>query len=207
MATPAWDPAHKDAGANLSNGDLTVDATGGSFRDSGGRSTVFISPGEKRYWEVTHDHVVGFANGVGICNTSEDFAGFFGGSPNAYSLTSDNNVYHNGSPVISLEQTFDGDIIDVAVDYSSDGTTLLAWWRINGKDWNNRGPTADPATGVLGLDVSLLLPGSIFAGYNQHNSGGDGSQSTANFGETPSCTRCRRASPASWRSRTRARSR
>lgn len=163
--TAFLNPSDKSASVTLSNNNLTASVVSGT--DSAVRTTRTIT--QKTYYE---DSFPGTGQAIGAGNSSAQLNGFFvGGDANAIGIQSNGNVYINAGVVGSITPGITSDKLGVAID----PIAHLFWVRLNGGNWNGS-PTANPATGVGGIDISSI-PGPLFGMVSSTNS-----SLTANFG-------------------------
>lgn len=80
-----------------------------------------------------------------------------GTNTNSLAYNSDGTVKVNNTTLATISTFTTGDRVSVAYDRSQ----LLAWFKVNAGSWNNDG-TADPATGVGGIDVSSFIGGQYY---------------------------------------------
>lgn len=114
-----WNPADKDAGVTLSNGNLTATSSSGAYKSA--RATIGKSSG-KWYWEQTFD-AVGNNMVQGVGNASADLTNYIGAvdangwgwNCNALKTHSGNAAYGTGTPAV-------GKVIGIALDM--DGGTI-----------------------------------------------------------------------------------
>jgi hypothetical protein len=170
----AWDPNY-DTQLNLSNGNLTISATaasaGGAGFTSSGLGTDSFSSG-KWYYEYTYNSLVN--SGPGFAN-STFYKWDWAGGPNSIGVYGPaGNLFFNGAVVTNVGSISNGTTIGLAIDL----TNRLFWVYANGK-WNGSS-TANPATGVGGLNVSAMT-GPVYPAVTMMNSTDSG---TANFGAT-----------------------
>lgn len=168
VLTSVWNPRAKGAivtlaGSNLVASNVTTDEANTTRI----RATAYAATGRK-FFSVTDDAAVTYVM-IGLTNktaTFDFFQCFYWRSGGVY-------INGSGTPVATLATYTSGDIIDVAVNLDA----RLVWFRKNGGNWNGSG-TANPATGVEGLDISAvtgnIYPSAILYSIN--------SQVTANFG-------------------------
>jgi hypothetical protein len=155
MTATTWNPSDKSANWTLTNGDLT--AASGSSANSGVRATNSQTAG-KFYWE-TYTQV----NGSTIYNTngatllSQSLANTYQ-AQGGVGVASSGDIYRNGSSI----STNIGTTVGQKIYHALDLTAKLYWARTNDGWWNNSS-TADPATGVGGIDVSAVFTGGAVA--------------------------------------------
>ena len=168
VAFATWNPADL-SGVTLSGSNLIATSTAGV---SGIRGNSSRSSG-KSYWEYTYTTINTNGLAVGVGTSSFNLTG--GTTTNAAVVIRLNgpiqiNNSASGSQIGTINP---GNVIGVAVDF----TAHLIWFRIAPSgNWNGSG-TANPATGVGGLNISALS-GALFPLFT----GGSGDVCTANFG-------------------------
>lgn len=170
-ATTSWDPANKAASINLTNSNLT--ATASSPPNVVGVRSIASASSGKKYWEFSV-----LANGgsiqVGIAMSTWDYTTSSVGSGTGVGLSGGGTVFGTGGNGTHYAV---GDRCCFALDISA----KLLWCRnIDiGPLWNQDG-SADPATGVGGLDVSAYT--APFFAAASFNTSAD--SLTVNFGAT-----------------------
>lgn len=167
-------------GANiaLTNAGLTTTmATGGGFDSAVATGNTAGHSTGKFYFQALINVLTSTNFEVGIASSSFGFSGGFLGTGGFTSLGWDHAgaVLVNGSTAATIQSYAAGDTVCVAIDLGSG----LYWFRTNGGNWNNSG-TANPATGVGGLAISLAVD-SYFPGVTLLTTG---DQATFNFGAT-----------------------
>lgn len=178
--TTTWSPTQKNFFITLSNGNLTALGiqTGGLNACGLAVPGAVMSAGAKKYWEYAIQAVDvpdGSQPGVGVGNISTNLADsvYLGIDPNSLANYS-GAVFLNNIQIASIPGYTLGDTVGVAVDR----TLNLIWFRNQGGFAWNAGGTANPATGVGGIDISSL--GDIYPAYNVKMT----EQITTNFGAT-----------------------
>jgi hypothetical protein len=151
-ALSAWNPNDLSGGIVLSNGYLTATATA----VGGVRGTSSYSSG-KYYYEYELRSIVSNIIGCGVClgtssltNSSNPGSAFVSrtGAITINSATSSSAI--PAQPELT--------IVAVAVDL----TAKLIWFRISPSGQWNGSSTANPGTGVGGLDISAIVTGPMF---------------------------------------------
>jgi hypothetical protein len=168
-----WNPSDKSANVTLSNGNLTVGASTGA--DGGVRSNLSKATG-KVYFEYTVVNIAGGDTGVGIATGTASLTAIGPFATGAISIYGSGSIYFNGS---DTGKTIGGSVgtICIAVDI----TGGLFWARWNAGNWNGSG-TANPATGVGGINIAALFPtNAVFASNSTNNTAVN---ITVNFGAT-----------------------
>lgn len=153
--TTTFDPANTGVALTLSNGNLTASSAGTTTNWT--RSVSGHTTG-KFYAEWTITSLVGGTdiNPVGIVNSSEVQTNYIGNSINSAGLwNGDTNVYINSASAGTSVNYASGNLVGMAVDIGGS----LIWFRISGGNWNASG-TANPATGVGGINISTITSGS-----------------------------------------------
>jgi len=153
----------------LSLANLRATATGtGGVRATTGRTTG------KYYFEQTFT-TIGSNPSVGLALATASLTGSPGtGIASVVRFTG--NITVNGVATgNSLAIIGGGDVIGIAVDLTS--TPKQIWFRKNTGNWNGSG-TANPATGVGGIDISSISTGPLFPIFFGTNL----DAMTANFG-------------------------
>jgi hypothetical protein len=176
-----WDPNDAAVGITLSGGNLTA-ANVASAGNVGVYALTSQTAG-KFYFES-------------YCNANDTSVYSVAGvAPRSLSL---NNLYSATGGVGVGQSSGVGEIILNATQntalattsvlhticHAIDLTAKLYWAKIDGGLWNNSG-TADPATGVGGIDISSVFSGQAAAPFMSSSSAGTaGTSFTANFGGT-----------------------
>lgn len=160
MATTyaTFNPADKGSNIVLSNGNLTA-TTASSFQSV--RSNVSKTKG-KWYWEVTLNHIDGFAGGIGLFGANLN--DFVGDDASGWGYYENGNKFHTGSSVAYGSSYVAGDVIGVALDM--DGGTVAFY-----------------KNGVAQGTAYTGLSGRMYA-MNSINANGGNAVVTANFGAT-----------------------
>lgn len=129
----------------------------------------------KTYWEMKADTIVG-TMGPGIVAGDFNYNTQMGADRQALAYQSGGNIRLNGQNLAVISSYAQGDVIGIAYDPGS----KLIWFRVNNGDWNNDG-TADPATGVGGIDTNatsslttaaVFWPNSVYPGASFSVAGG-----------------------------------
>jgi hypothetical protein len=168
-----WNPSDKSANILLSNSNLTVGTNSGV--DGAVRSTLSKAAG-KGYFEFTGSGFIGVDSSVGIATGAASLSNIGPTSTGGALVYASGAIWFNGSSMgINIGGLGSGTIC-IAIDI----TGGLFWARNGSGNWNNSG-TANPATGVGGINVSALFPtNAVFAvvtcQFNQDP------LATANFG-------------------------
>lgn len=153
-----WSGTDKYSTVTISGNELTTTLSSGGgaayFNAKGSRS---LNSG-KYYFEYV-PKVQGSADtiGMGLCeanfqlgNDASFWVGSGTGGAESIGIFSASGVVLNSVGQAALTWSVN-DVIRIAVDI----TGRLAWFRVNTGNWNNNG-SADPATGVGGIDISSL---------------------------------------------------
>lgn len=176
-----FDPA--TAFATLSNGDLSASVTGGVGTYLGARTISSVSTG-KYYWEISTVTTGTTSTQLGIANSSAAIGSvplaYLGIDTNSLGLFDNGQVFINNALVATVASLSGTVVVDCALDAGA----KLAWFSVNGGNWNNS-PSANPATGVGGIDISLIT-GPYFAAWAD-NLGPN--TAVANFGPVSSFVR------------------
>jgi hypothetical protein len=187
--TVTLDPYSYAYDVTLSNGNLTATSGSGGTVDGAPSFSTTSHTSGKYYFEFVQNSLNGGYASGGVVG-----GGFFGAQPNynggsttggfnGAALWTNSGVYYND--VIAISMSFPvGSIGGVAIDL----TNKLAWFKniTAAGNWNAN-VSADPATGVGGLDVSAGLTQSPFFACISVQPGGGGSGinvATVNFGGT-----------------------
>lgn len=172
MANTTWNPADKIAGGTLSNGNLTATST--VVRSVASQTTG------KYYWEYCPNVVFATSWAAGIANSSANLSTVNGTSANACFATYTGNVWLNGGllgPNLGTLPIGSAARLCVALDL----TNKRIWYRSSpAGQWNASG-TANPATNVGGVDISVITSTGIYALF-AFASGSD--ECIANFGDS-----------------------
>jgi hypothetical protein len=183
MANTTWNPSDF-TNITLSNGNLTANFTIGG--NGGVRSIARASVGT-RYWEVTATNWSGApSSGIGIANGLATTSNGIASLINASAVLSSGDIWVNGSAAPgnpTLGARANGDIIGIALDLDN----KLIWYRVApAGSWNGSG-TANPATGIGGVDIRAINPDSFFLpvyALLRGAPGGSATVVTANFGNS-----------------------
>jgi len=175
--------ADKSANLTLSNGNMTATATSGS--NAGVRSTTGKTSGKlyvEFYTGATWSSSGGNA-GFGIMSAAPALNNFGAGNATGGCLTlayGGGNIYFNGGGVGGGIGVFGpNQQFGVAVDL---GASKL-WFRSGAvTGWTGNGANADPATGVSGINIAAVFPGS--PAFVAVSFDGSGSIVTINTGAT-----------------------
>lgn len=146
MAATTFDSGNKTAAFALSGGNLVATssavATAAATRSMTGPT----------YFEVTATTLTGTLS-IGFVNRNYNMASgtILGTDNNGLGFKSTGAVVLNNVTLSTIQTYAQGDVVCVAVDVAN----RLVWFRTNGGNWNNSG-TANPATGVGGIDYSTM---------------------------------------------------
>lgn len=151
-----WNPSDKGSGCTLSNGNLTVSASG--YSNSGVRATIGKSTG-KWYWELTV--VSGSYNLASVGpNTWSLAASAMSGCWGYLQATGDAYNNSNGGVTYGATWTTAGDVIGVALDMTNGTVTMY-------KNGSSQGTMASGLSGTF---------------YPTWSTGNNAASLTANFG-------------------------
>ena len=175
MTATIWNASDKSAGMTLSNGSL--EAAGGGSGEVGVRSTNSYTSGKCYFEYPVITALVGGGSAVGIANSLAVLTTMGSAAANA-ALCFDGVIYVSGSNTGINIGAIQGASMQVAVDLGAE----LIWMRNAGGTWNNSG-TANPATGVGGIDISGCFTANTTAAYAAFVANG-ASDITVNFGAT-----------------------
>jgi hypothetical protein len=176
MTIITWDPSNT-GNATLSNGNLTLTGSGGSY--SVARATGSYTTG-KYYYETTIVSNAGTGDGslgIGLANASENLNSSLG-YPDANGIgyyPASGAVYFNLANQGTIQTSAVGAVVRVAIDYGA----KKIWFSTNGGNWNNNG-TADPVAGTGAISFSGVS-GPYFPAAAVNSSPSVGA-STTNFG-------------------------
>jgi hypothetical protein len=162
------DPSHKGGDVNLSNNNQTVHQQFGYQQSVLGvnqiKSTdkimfsVLVSLAQPSTQTDSHFIGIGYQN---MNYQGNPYGGFPGNDGLSVGYRSNGTIWYNGAQYASgLESWGDDDVIDIAIDNSSN----TMWVRVNNGDWNNN-PSDNPATGSGGVEIingpfyPVLCPG------------------------------------------------
>lgn len=166
-----WNPSDKSANMSLSNGNLTATSTNFSV----GVRAVKGNNSGKFYWEATLANGGSSADDVGLGLATADLTSTAPVGTTAVSL---NSIFVNGSSISTFPGMSNGVIVGIAVDL----TVKLIWYRNAAAGiWNNNG-SANPATGVGGINIASVATGLLFPLFQV--GAASGHAATANFGAT-----------------------
>lgn len=172
VATVTWNPSDKSTNITLSAGNLT--ATGTANSDGAVRATHKRSSG-KHYFEINMQVLGGAADtGAGLANTTATLSTLGNTAANVFMQFRNGAVYKDTVNLFNNGSMAGTGILRVAYDADAH----LAWVAFASGNWNNS-PTANPATGTEGQDVSGFDSGGLFPVFSMAESG---DQCTANFG-------------------------
>jgi len=181
----AWDPTLAWPGMVLTNGDLTVTAFPGTKEPTMLLSTTLPS-GTKFMYSVSLDigtDIGSETTAVGVANVSMDTTSYLGADLNSFGYYEDGTIYTGGAYEAPKQgpplQT--SNVIDIAVDTSA----KFIWIRVDGGNWtsNAGGTGGNPATGLLGFDISYIS-GTLKFGVDVYN-GGRMTYNTSNLYQIP----------------------
>lgn len=152
MAATTFDPSNKTAAFTLSGGNLVATS---SAIATAAATRVMTGP---TYFEVTATTLTGTLS-IGFVNRSYNMASgtILGTDNNGLGFKSTGAVVLNNVTLSTIQTYAQGDVVCVAVDIAN----RMVWFRTNGGNWNNSG-TANPATGVGGIDYSTMNLGALF---------------------------------------------
>lgn len=178
-AAVIWDPLTCSTIVTLSGGNLTAadnaTSNGGCYSNSTATTGKFyyealVNANDQVLYsvigvalrDVDTEHMYAAAHGIGVAGGGE--------------------IILNGANNTALGATTVGQTVCLAIDLGA----KLFWARINGGNWN-ASSTANPATGVGGIDISSVFNGTVASPMMSASSSGAGVGSTsftANFGAT-----------------------
>lgn len=168
--TTTWNPSDKNAAIALSGGNLIgTGSSGGGFVS--GRAIASMTGSDKRHFEVVMT-AQGFGI-VGVGNSSATLNDYVGNDANGVGYVFNGQVQVAGPGVVGISSYTAGDIISVEIDRGA----KLIWFAKNTGDWNND-PTANPATGTGGIDITAVA-GNLFPMVSFFS---NGDVRTGNFG-------------------------
>jgi len=176
-------PSDKGATMTLSNGNLTVTKTGGTWQSV--RSIASFTT-ELIYFEVTYTTVVSNYIGIGIGTASSPLTQFPGNTADTFGAgytSGDGTVYYNNGGALFSPGTWA--VATNTACIAVNGGLKRAWFRKGpAGNWNNN-VSANPALGASGIgwDYSAGSMGSapLFAMVSLN---GNGDVATVNFGAT-----------------------
>jgi hypothetical protein len=179
MANTTWNPSDKSATITLSGtNNLIATCTSGAI------STVRAIDKQitgKFYWEITATTVVTahtYGAYSGSASLSAGFATGGGGSAGTCGVGQTGNILVDGTnTLINIGSFTSGAVICIAFDVGA----RLAWFRLGAAGNWNGSASANPATGTGGIANTL---GDGIPLYPAISLIGNGSVSTANFGDT-----------------------
>lgn len=125
---------------------------GGLTVCSNGANTASVSKRQATgliYWEAKVDVLVGTV-GIGIAAGDFNYNSILGVDRQGVAYRQTGVVVVGNATIATLSNYAQGDIVCVA--YNSGTKTI--WFRVNNGSWNNDG-TANPATGVGGIDLNV----------------------------------------------------
>ncbi len=178
MTATTWNPGDKTANITLSNGNLTGAGTNAS--DGGVRSTASKATSGKYYFEFTLVAVGGGDSGFGISTASATLTALANSATGGAIQYFTSGIFYNGSfNTPGVGTVANGDVLCCALDL----TNSRIWWRKNNGSWFG-GSTSpgDPASNLLGLNISSLFPtNTAFAAFTANSASCSG---TVNFGDS-----------------------
>lgn len=169
MAPPTWSAFDTSKYLSISNSGRTLTWTAPGFSNAMARAYCGAASG-KYAWETVLDDVSQTIY-VGMCNSAfeasiwDDVASLIE-SVNAIGY-SGADVRYNNAVVATLGAPVTGDVIQHAVDL----TARRYWIRKAGGQWNGSA-SADPSTGVGGIDISALGAGMLYPAGGIFSQGG-----------------------------------
>lgn len=174
--TTTWDPSDIDPGITLSPDKLTA-TSGAGFAYALAKAIASHSTG-KFYHETTFSTFTSNNQvGIGLAAATVGNSGTpLGAGADSVAYNFSTNFVINSSSLGNGAAWGAGDVLGCAVDL---GAKLL-WVRVNAGLWNNSG-TANPATGVGGINISSLAAVAYFPAITLVNTG---DVAVANFGAT-----------------------
>jgi hypothetical protein len=185
-AAVTFDPVNIASGVFLSNGNLTATVAASSGYYLLARSTTSHLNG-KYYVELHMDSVgTGVPSNyveIGVGTAGAISSSYLGGDANLSigCFGGGSGVVLNSAAVGSGQPGWNtGDIVSIAVDINSS----RYWYAVNGGNWLGDG-TANPATGVGGIDISAITgPLFVYISMHSEDAGPPPAAITANFGAT-----------------------
>lgn len=176
MANTTWNPSDKAAAVTLTGSNLIATSTAGTIASVRAVDKQITG---KFYWEYTYNTVTGLTTGAGALSpgfglTTSPGAG---GPVGACIVLRTGSIEIDGASSVSLGAITAGTVVGLAVDCAA----RLIWCRQGAAgNWNNSA-TANPATGVGGLAISLgdgipFFPAACLSATSD--------QITANFGDS-----------------------
>jgi hypothetical protein len=182
----AWNSGKNTWGYAYSNSDRTVTTL---FDGPRTQSAAALPDDAKSYVEIAFDTVVGSDIRIGL--SSSGWGDYDAGLAEIYSAgsigllwgnTGYDFVYLRGNGGDAVNQKsgpwLASDVVRIAIDRTA--SPALAWFAVNDEDWNGSA-TADPATGVGGVDVSFIS-GDPYVALT-HLTGAAGGVNTLNGGD------------------------
>jgi len=164
------DPFNKTSSSvTLSNGNLTATGTTSPYPTV--RATRGASTGKKFYSVLFGASPF---QSAGVANGAFPFDGTQPSNPDAAALYGDGTIYGNNANIGGTGPGPVGAVCDISVDLDA----KLFWARFGGGNWNFSG-SANPATGVGGINVSFLGSGTVYPIFGPY----DGAH-TVNFGSS-----------------------
>jgi hypothetical protein len=168
VAAPAttWSTTDKHADIALSSGNLTATrtaSTGATY--CAVRSTTSKSSGK---WVFAVDPLALTTPGnvsVGVANASQLLNIYLGNSNNSVSLFANGQVWRNAAAQLTVNSTsrdYAAATSEVMVAVDLDNKRI--WFKTDADPWNGDA-TANPATNVGGVDITLVT-GALFAAVN-----------------------------------------
>lgn len=185
LAWTTFDPANKNPNVNLSNGNLTTSQNGTESSWCAAKGTVSRTTG-KLYFEALPGSG-GTTSMIGIGRDTQSLAnGVYTGAAGGIGYWFGGAVYRDGTSSITGGASPATGLVGIAVDLDAQ----LFWWLNNenlAAGWN-KDPSADPARGLGGVDISVLGPrGSAYFPSSSPATGPSygSNATTVNFGGAP----------------------
>lgn len=176
MANTTLSSIDKSSGITLSNGNLT--ATGAANANHAVRGIDGQQDGAF-YWEVNIGAQWGTSK-VGVAALGAVLTTLDGDWLDAWLWQSSGSQKLDGSNSGTIATYTTSNNLQFALKMNPGAGTYLIWARVNGGNWNND-PTADPATGVNGKDISSIARAGLYPVADIVTTG---DVCTFNFGDT-----------------------
>lgn len=164
--TVTWNPADTSPNIVFSNGNLTT--AGNSTADGGVRATLKLITTGKRYYETVFTITSGGDNGGGFCTPTATLNDIGNGVHNAVMQFHSGNVYRNAAVQFANGGLSNGSVLKMCYDAAAH----LVWFKADTGNWNANG-SADPGTGVGGLDISSIDSAGLFPAWSTGIASGD----------------------------------
>jgi hypothetical protein len=149
--TPGWNTGASSGDVTISEGGRLITKTSAVSTNYRGALSVLAKTEELSYVEGVITWSTTEYTALGVANSSFALDDWPGRLTDSIGVYGGGNVYFNNAVVANLGTLNSGQPIDIALN----ARTRRFWARANNGNWNGSG-TADPATGVGGIDISAM---------------------------------------------------